>query len=249
MELEPEPPEAAGEGFGCTFGRCFCCWVRFRSLWIPPVAPGRDYDRTPLNAYHWAAWSLLIGYLPPFSAGTSLIRLRRFRVVRSGRVLGRSDDAIEILDDVDYGAKGESAQISAVAATPSADGVSLNSIIKLQDSYYLGDRISLNFPWRKYWDGGRMCLDYVGQDTTSSAVMFCVVQGDHFAHPFVIAEKIEGELNMKILCLRTDNGKEYLSNEFTIYLRERKIRRQLTCPNTPKQNGVVERKNRHLAET
>jgi len=62
-------------------------------------------------------------------------------------------------------------------------------------------------------------------------------------------EKIEGELNTKILCLRTDNGREYLSNEFTIYLKEHKIRRQLTCPNTPQQNGVAERKNRHLAET
>ena len=38
-------------------------------------------------------------------------------------------------------------------------------------------------------------------------------------------EKIEGELNMKIICLCTDNGREYLSNEFTIYLKEHKIRR------------------------
>ena len=52
-------------------------------------------------------------------------------------------------------------------------------------------------------------------------------------------EKIEGELNMKIQCLRTDNGREYLSNEFTIYLKEHKIIRQLTCPNTPQQNGVA----------
>jgi 5'-3' exoribonuclease 2 len=36
-------------------------------------------------------------------------------------------------------------------------------------------------------------------------------------------EKVEGELDMKIKCLRTDNGKEYLSNEFTNYLKENKI--------------------------
>jgi transposase InsO family protein len=53
---------------------------------------------------------------------------------------------------------------------------------------------------------------------------------------------------MKIKCLRTDNGKEYLSNEFTNYLKENKIRRQLTCPHTPQQNGVAERKNWHLAK-
>ena len=33
------------------------------------------------------------------------------------------------------------------------------------------------------------------------------------------------------------------------YLQENKIRRQLTCPYTPQQNGISERKNRHLAET
>ncbi|RLM54524.1 hypothetical protein C2845_PM10G18220 [Panicum miliaceum] len=123
--MELEPPEAAVEDSGCTFGRCFCCWVSRCSSRIPPVAPGRDYDRTPLGADHRAAWSLLIGYLSPSSAGTSLIRLRRFRVARSGRVLGRSDDALEILNDVDYDAKGKLVQISAAAATPSADGRSL----------------------------------------------------------------------------------------------------------------------------
>ena len=39
-------------------------------------------------------------------------------------------------------------------------------------------------------------------------------------------KKIDGELNMKIQCLRTDNEREYLSNEFTIYLKKHKIRRQ-----------------------
>nr|CAD1827237.1 unnamed protein product [Ananas comosus var. bracteatus] len=46
-----------------------------------------------------------------------------------------------------------------------------------------------------------------------------------------------------------DNGGEYTSAEFSAYLRECKIRRQLTCPRTPQQNGIAERKNRHLAET
>ncbi|KAJ0865146.1 putative RNA-directed DNA polymerase [Helianthus annuus] len=60
------------------------------------------------------------------------------------------------------------------------------------------------------------------------------------------AERLTGN---KIMCLRSDNGGEYLATAFDIYLRENKIRRQLTCPNTPQQNGVSERKNRHLAET
>ena len=59
---------------------------------------------------------------------------------------------------------------------------------------------------------------------------------------------IEGEIGEKICCLRSDNGGEYTSNEFDQYLHECGIRRQFTCANTPQQNGVAERKNRHLAE-
>jgi len=61
-------------------------------------------------------------------------------------------------------------------------------------------------------------------------------------------EIVEGEVEQKIRCLRTDNGGEYSSREFSQYLRECQIRHQYTCANTPQQNGVAERKNRHLAE-
>jgi transposase InsO family protein len=60
--------------------------------------------------------------------------------------------------------------------------------------------------------------------------------------------KVENEVGRKIKCLRTDNGGEYTSDEFCDYLQECHIRRQLTCPGTPQQNGVAERKNKHLAE-
>ena len=62
-------------------------------------------------------------------------------------------------------------------------------------------------------------------------------------------EAVEKEVGRKVQCLRTDNEGEYTSAEFSQYLQDCKIRRQLTCPNTPRQNGVLERKNRHLAET
>nr|CAD1834390.1 unnamed protein product [Ananas comosus var. bracteatus] len=62
-------------------------------------------------------------------------------------------------------------------------------------------------------------------------------------------EKVESQTGHKIRCLRMDNGGEYTSTEFSAYLQECKIKRQLTCPRTPQQNGIAERKNRHLAET
>ena len=59
---------------------------------------------------------------------------------------------------------------------------------------------------------------------------------------------VESEVGSKIQCLRTDNGGEYISDEFSSYLVQCKIRRQLTCPNTPQQNAIAERKNKHLVE-
>ncbi|KAL0427813.1 UNVERIFIED_CONTAM: Retrovirus-related Pol polyprotein from transposon RE2 [Sesamum latifolium] len=58
----------------------------------------------------------------------------------------------------------------------------------------------------------------------------------------------EAEIGRGVRCLRTDNGGEYTSDEFLDFIQEAKIRQQFTCPNTPQQNGVSERKNRHLAE-
>lgn len=65
----------------------------------------------------------------------------------------------------------------------------------------------------------------------------------------VFKDKFETEFCRKIICIRTDNGGEYTSEEFNNYLKAFQIRRQLSCPSTPQQNGVAERKNRHLAET
>ena len=48
-------------------------------------------------------------------------------------------------------------------------------------------------------------------------------------------EAMEKKVGRKVQCLRTDNGGEYTSAEFSHYLQDRKIRRQLTCPNTPKK--------------
>ncbi len=57
----------------------------------------------------------------------------------------------------------------------------------------------------------------------------------------------EAEVGKSVSCLRSDNGGEYTSHEFSDYLRKCRIRHQFTCANTPQQNGVSERKNRHMA--
>ena len=53
----------------------------------------------------------------------------------------------------------------------------------------------------------------------------------------------------KIKILRSDNGGEYTSKEFSNYLKEKGIQHQLSVPRTSQQNGVAERMNRTIQET
>jgi len=57
---------------------------------------------------------------------------------------------------------------------------------------------------------------------------------------------VENKLSTKIKALRTDRGREYLSDQFKNFYDEKGIARQLTIPYTPQQNGVAERRNRTL---
>ncbi|CAA7024669.1 unnamed protein product [Microthlaspi erraticum] len=57
---------------------------------------------------------------------------------------------------------------------------------------------------------------------------------------------VERETGETLVCLRTDRGGEYMSNEFKSFCDEMGISRQLTTAFTPQQNGVAERKNRTI---
>ncbi|RVW65710.1 Retrovirus-related Pol polyprotein from transposon TNT 1-94 [Vitis vinifera] len=46
-----------------------------------------------------------------------------------------------------------------------------------------------------------------------------------------------------------DNAREYFSAQFTSFMSHHGILHQSSCAHTPQQNGVAERKNRHLVET
>ena len=56
------------------------------------------------------------------------------------------------------------------------------------------------------------------------------------------------QYNAQVQVLRSDNGGEYLSFELKRYLEAHGTIHQTTCSDTPQQNGVEERKNRHLLE-
>lgn len=53
------------------------------------------------------------------------------------------------------------------------------------------------------------------------------------------SKMIETRVDAKISILRSDNGTEYFNKKLSV---------SSTCSNTPQQNGIAKRKNRHLLE-
>ena len=60
--------------------------------------------------------------------------------------------------------------------------------------------------------------------------------------------QVEKSQDKKLKKLRSDNGGEYISDEFESYLEKEGIIHQRTIRKTPEQNGVAERMNRTLVE-
>ena len=59
---------------------------------------------------------------------------------------------------------------------------------------------------------------------------------------------VENQLNSKIKVLRTDNGGEFTFNAFKLFCSSHGIIHQFSCPHTTQQNGVAERKHRHVVK-
>lgn len=60
---------------------------------------------------------------------------------------------------------------------------------------------------------------------------------------------IDIRFNSKIKTIRSDNAKEFCEGNFPVLCKAHGIIQQRSCIYTPEQNGVVERKHRHLLET
>ncbi|PRQ56213.1 putative RNA-directed DNA polymerase [Rosa chinensis] len=59
---------------------------------------------------------------------------------------------------------------------------------------------------------------------------------------------VQTQYHSTIKVLRSDNGGEYVNHVFQEFFNTHGIVHQTTCPQTPEQNGVSERKNRHLLD-
>jgi transposase InsO family protein len=58
----------------------------------------------------------------------------------------------------------------------------------------------------------------------------------------------QNEFGLRIKMIRSDNGMEFKNSQIKGFLEEEGIKHEFSSPYTPKQNDVVERKNRTLLD-
>lgn len=61
-------------------------------------------------------------------------------------------------------------------------------------------------------------------------------------------QMVETQFQSKIKQFQCDGGGEFMSTAFLNHLAQSGIKQLISCPHTPQQNGLAERKHRHLTE-
>ena len=87
-------------------------------------------------------------------------------------------------------------------------------------------------------------------DDYSRSVWLFLLKFKHEAssHLKSFHKMIQTQFGKDVKRIRCDNGGEFTSNEMLSFYQENDILLETTCIHTPQQNGVVERKHRHLLE-
>ena len=70
-----------------------------------------------------------------------------------------------------------------------------------------------------------------------------------FFYTFHLQRYIDTQFSSKIKSFQCDGGTEFTNNKFQSHLQYCGIVLLLACPYTPSQNGIAERKHRHVTET
>jgi len=97
-------------------------------------------------------------------------------------------------------------------------------------------------------EGCKYYISFINDHTKKVWVYFMKHKGEVFQHFLNFKTMVEKEKGVSIKCLRSDGRGKYFSNEFSEYLKEHGIQRKYSCSYFPQQNGVAERKNRHIIE-
>ncbi|CAL9006226.1 unnamed protein product, partial [Prunus brigantina] len=97
--------------------------------------------------------------------------------------------------------------------------------------------------------GVRWFVTFIDDCTRMTWLYLLKNKNEVFSHFQSFHKQMKTQFNAQIQILRSDNGGEFVNHDFQTYFQQHGIIHETTCPQTPQQNGVAERKNRHLLET
>jgi len=87
-------------------------------------------------------------------------------------------------------------------------------------------------------------------DCTRMTWLYLLKRKDEVFDVFCMFEAmVHTQFSANIQILQSDNGEEYVNHNFVEFFRTKGILHEMSCSQTPQQNGVAERKNRHILET
>ncbi|GJT17013.1 putative RNA-directed DNA polymerase, partial [Tanacetum coccineum] len=95
-------------------------------------------------------------------------------------------------------------------------------------------------------EGFRFFLTIVDDYTRSVWVYMLKGKDEVFDCVLTFYNLIKNQFNKVVKAFRSDNGTEFVNQKFSKFCAENGIIHQTTCAYTPQQNGIVERKHRHL---
>ncbi|XP_071714161.1 uncharacterized protein [Rutidosis leptorrhynchoides] len=116
-------------------------------------------------------------------------------------------------------------------------------------SQELGDLIHLDL-WGPFKiqsrDGYKYFLTIVDDFSRGVCIYLLKSKDETFDNIVSFVNLIQNQFNKKVKVLRSDNGTEFVNGKMINFVKTKGIIHQTSCAYTPQQNGVVERKHRHL---
>ena len=97
--------------------------------------------------------------------------------------------------------------------------------------------------------GFRYFVTFVDDYSRTTLLYLMKNHSELFSHFHAFCAKIHTQFHVYVQNLISDNAKEYVSEQFQSFMLQHGILYQTSCVDTPAQNGVAKRKNRHLLET
>lgn len=122
-------------------------------------------------------------------------------------------------------------------AFPSSDS-RVGGVLDLVYSDVCGPMSAVSLSGYEYY------VTFIDDFSRKTWIYFMKTKGQVFSRFKELKALVENQTGRRIRVLRSDNGGEYTSNDFKSFCAQEGIKRELTVPYNPQQNGVAERKNR-----